>query len=127
MKNDFHIVEKELFGTEKLQNKDDLHRMHDVNVNLSAGISAGAVALAANQMGMRTGFCACYDKDAVAHYLASIGHNLDGAKICVMLGIGYPNTEYASNVIVKDAENKDDEKILQRVTQHPKSVQYKIL
>lgn len=126
VKNSIRQVEEGMAGSEKNTKTTNLIETHNFNVNLSVGISSGAVALAANEMGMRSGFCCCYDKDMIKSYLKSIGHNLTDA-IVTMLGIGYPNTEYKSNVVVKDAENKEDEKILQRVTQHPKLIQYKIL
>ena len=59
-------------------------------------------------------------------YLKSIGHEVRGC-IVTILGIGYPNTEYDSNVVIKDAENKEDEKVLFRVTQHKKSIKHKLL
>ena len=126
VKNNFHEVDQELIGNEKIGKTPELLIRHDFHANMSMGISAGAVALAANQMGLRTGFCCCYDRGMLEDYLKSIGHEVRGC-IVTILGIGYPNTEYDSNVVIKDAENKEDEKVLFRVTQHKKSIKHKLL
>ena len=118
----FHDVEQELRGTEKLHKTKDLLYNHELHTNLSIGISSGAVALAANQMGLRSGFCCCYDMDMILDYFKKIGHELNG-KIVLMLGVGYPNTKYDSNVVLDEA----DEKILKTVHRHKKSIKHKLL
>ena len=40
-----------------------------------------------------------------------------------MLGVGYPNTKYDSNVVLDEA----DEKILKTVHRHKKSIKHKLL
>ena len=50
------------------------------------GISAGAVALTANQMGYKTGFCQCQSPDK----LNKIINVVNKEKIGAILGIGYP-------------------------------------
>ncbi len=116
-KNNFNY-----FGTEK---KDDISvqkSIHNFNVNLSVGISSGAVVLAANQMGMRTGFCCCYDKDLLVEYFSSIGYKLN-SNIITMLGIGYPNKNFNSNVVLKDNNNEE----LRTIEQYNKKVTYTLL
>ena len=96
--------------------------IHNFNVNLSVGISSGAVVLAANQMGMRTGFCCCYDKDLLVEYFSSIGYKLN-SNIITMLGIGYPNKNFNSNVVLKDNNNEE----LRTIEQYNKKVTYTLL
>jgi hypothetical protein len=58
-------------------------------VNLEIGLSASAIAIAANSIGMKSGFCRCIDHDAFPEDISEeIG--LHGGDLKVMLGIGYP-------------------------------------
>jgi nitroreductase len=65
------------------------------------GISAGAVALSAKQLGYRTGFCACFNQDLLIEKLND-KLNLHLDSIEVGLGIGFPNLNFASNEVVDD-------------------------
>ena len=68
--------------------------------HLSVGISAGAVALAANALGLKTGFCSCLDMKNVTDKLSSIiGQQLDGTLLT--LGIGYPREDMPHNFCVR--------------------------
>ena len=71
---------------------------------------------------MRTGFCCCYNTELLENYLKSIGYTLD-SNIITMLGIGYPNTNFHSNVVLKDESND----ILRYVERYDKKVTYTIL
>ena len=73
-------------------------------------------------MGMRTGFCCCYDKDLLVEYFSSIGYKLN-SNIITMLGIGYPNKNFNSNVVLKDNNNEE----LRTIEQYNKKVTYTLL
>lgn len=68
---------------------------------LSIGISSGAVSLLANQLGYRTGFCACFNLDLLIKKLND-KLNLDIDHVEVGLGIGIPNLNFASNEVVEN-------------------------
>ena len=55
------------------------------NVNTSIGIASGQLALSATLLGLSTGFCACFDHQAVSQILNKKDPML-------ILGIGYPDT-----------------------------------
>lgn len=70
-------------------------------VPMEIGISSGAVALAAADLGMRTGFCVCVEKrDKLWHkrdrrLMKSIGYEPDD--ICLLMGVGYGHQDVAHN------------------------------
>ena len=72
---------------------------------VSIGISAGAVALAANQLGYRSGFCGCFNQKEITKKL-NFKLNLNKKNkikfIEVGLGIGIPNLKYNSNKIIEN-------------------------
>lgn len=55
------------------------------NRNQAIGIVSGQLALVANMLGLRTGFCGCVDPTSVAAVLKS-------PPVLLTLGIGYPDT-----------------------------------
>ena len=122
LKNEYTGDNFKYAGHEKKDSIQQQQHVHNFNATLSAGISSGAVALAANQLGMRTGFCCCYNTELLKNYLKSIGYTLD-SNIITMLGIGYPNTNFHSNVVLKDESND----ILRYVERYDKKVTYTIL
>jgi nitroreductase len=66
------------------RNKDHLDQSElSINRYMAIGIASGQLALAANLLGLKSGFCKCFDKIAVANIL---GKNPE-----LLLGIGYPN------------------------------------
>ena len=72
---------------------------------VSIGISAGAVALAANQLGYKSGFCGCFGQKEVTKKLNSKLnlHKKNRIKfIEVGLGIGIPNPRYNSNEVIEN-------------------------
>jgi len=69
---------------------------------IAVGVSAGATALAANQLGLRTGFCVCYDQTLLIPELQRRGVDCD--QVAVALGIGYPNTAFKHNDLVIDGQ-----------------------
>jgi hypothetical protein len=55
--------------------------------NMEIGISTGAVGLAANMLGLRTGFCKCFIEDDLPEFTQ---YGIDKEDLEVILGIGYP-------------------------------------
>ncbi len=75
----------------------------DVNI----GISAGGAALAAVELGYKTGFCRCFINDKVAETLLPyIGKLQDRKRVKLMLGIGYGVPQLERNIMVIDGEKK---------------------
>lgn len=68
--------------------------------SLNTGISAGAVALAAQLMGYKTGFCGCYNPSNISEWL-STKHNIteDNYPVAI-LGVGVPDADKLSNLCV---------------------------
>jgi hypothetical protein len=56
--------------------------------NFEAGISAGAIALAAHSIGFKTGFCKCFHQVLLDKILTSFGLSTDN--FSAALGVGYP-------------------------------------
>jgi len=57
--------------------------------NLEIGLAASAIGIAANTIGMRTGFCRCFDFGALpVEFLEP--YNINPKHLQVMLGVGYP-------------------------------------
>jgi len=77
-----------------------LHGHYPQDGLLSIGISAGAVALAANQLGLRTGFCVCLHKEPVIDVINK-RHNTTFNDIVISLGIGYPLEHLDHNVGIR--------------------------
>lgn len=67
---------------------------------IGVGISAGATALAANQLGYRTGFNQCYDQTKMKQFITD--NTEYGDNFMTSLGIGYPLEGYSRNQTVKE-------------------------
>lgn len=67
---------------------------------IGVGISAGATALAANQLGYRTGFCTCFIQDKMKQFITD--NTEYGEFFMTSLGIGYPLEGYSRNQTVKE-------------------------
>ena len=71
-------------------------RMGNNTTMIEIGLAAGAMALAANNIGLRTGFCKCFyplesgldKKNKVARALRN--YKIKGTDIGLALGVGYP-------------------------------------
>lgn len=63
----------------------------------SIGISAGAVALAAASLGLKTGFCVCLDHKPIVE-IVNQEFNTTYNGIVLSIGIGYPEEDLAWNV-----------------------------
>lgn len=86
-------------------------------LHYAIGISSGAVSLAANQMGLRTGFCQCYLGTRVRDLLISKGVKLKETDLPeLMLGIGIPNKKYKWTDVVKR------DKIINEINPHFKNI-----
>lgn len=72
---------------------------------ISIGISAGAVALAANQLGLKTGFCCCLDGVPLMEIINKEFNTAYNA-ILLSVGIGYPNKSLAHNVGIRPDTNR---------------------
>lgn len=83
----------------------------------SIGISSGAVALAANYMGYKTGFCRCYNGPPIQDMLEErLGFEFN--KIQLMLGIGHPDESLLYNQCIDDDGN------LQQIIGNPRNCKY---
>lgn len=59
------------------------------NTGFEMGLSASAIGIAANSIGMRSGFCRCIWHDILPQNILD-QYNLDRCNLEIMLGIGYP-------------------------------------
>jgi|TARA_B100000073_G_scaffold345291_1_gene353962 hypothetical protein len=83
----------------------------ECNRDIATGISSGATALAAAQLGYKTGFCACMDwpklkdlikKDFTDPEVLRIVDKLGDKNNGLCLGIGHPNSNFERTEVVKD-------------------------
>lgn len=56
--------------------------------NFEMGLAASAIALAAQSMGFKTGFCRCFNRDRLSKIIQPLGLNSDD--FSVALGVGFP-------------------------------------
>lgn len=79
------------------------------NTSFEMGLSAGAIAIAANSIGMRSGFCRCMYHDILPQDILS-QYNLDKSNLEIMLGVGYPlfddHTTHTDNVYKSPSYSK---------------------
>jgi hypothetical protein len=78
--------------------------------NCEIGISSSAIALAANSIGLKTGFCRCFDRNMLSKVVEPM--NLSPDNFSVALGVGYPmpgwphfthtNKRFRSDTFVKE-------------------------
>lgn len=97
-------------------NKDDTYgrlfdKEYDTEVDLvrhqglNAGISAGAVAMAAHLLGYKTGFCGCYNPTNISNWLADKHGIVKNNFPVAILGVGSPDPTKVSNLCV-DVEGR---------------------
>lgn len=76
-------------------------RVGNDTTNIEIGIASGAMALAANSIGLRTGFCKCFTplEKGKKTYTSKLlkRNNLHFKNLCLLLGVGYPNDSIPSN------------------------------
>jgi nitroreductase len=68
--------------------------------SLNVGISSGAVAMAAQLMGYKTGFCGCYNPSNISKWLSSRHGIVDNNFPITILGVGTPDPAKVSNLCV---------------------------
>lgn len=73
--------------------------------SLNTGISAGAVALAAQLLGYKTGFCGCYNPSNISKWLATKHGITEDNYPVAILGVGVPDATKLSNLCV-DVDGK---------------------
>ena len=84
------IISKDVLNKfNKTVNEDTTFPYYDVDITTSMGMHMGILALAANQIGYKTGFCSCYNKKftKLIKRLATKDEITTNGLLC--LGIGY--------------------------------------
>jgi len=91
---------------------------------IGAGISSGAVALAAAGKGYKTGFCSCLKYDIVSELKEkyNIPLNLKDKMDLLALGIGKPNPGIDHNVVIRPEDNEQF-----YVETHPNNPDYHLI
>lgn len=69
------------------------------DVDIAVGISSGAAALAASELGYKTGFCKCFENRPLRKILKIKGDSTNTDPILI-LGIGLPNDALEHNAVV---------------------------
>ena len=82
-------------GTDKAEFKDD--------VDIAVGISSGAAALAAAELGYKTGFCKCFEPRPLRKILRKAGIK-DYNHGILMLGVGKPNEDFPRHYVVRNGK-----------------------
>ena len=80
--------------------KNSTEELHNGVAHLSVGISAGAVSIAANSLGLKTGFCSCLHQQPVKEKLEAL-LNITVSNVYLTLAIGYPREDLPHNVCVR--------------------------
>lgn len=86
--------------TDSLFQKVDDPSIIDRDISMSVGISSGAAALAAVNLGYKTGFCKCFIQDSLIELLDSKFDNAH--EPFLMLGIGLPDESYERNQVIQN-------------------------
>jgi hypothetical protein len=73
--------------------------------SLNTGISAGAVALAAQLLGYKTGFCGCYNPSNISNWLSTKHGITEDNYPVAILGVGVPDVTKLSNLCVDATGN----------------------
>jgi hypothetical protein len=97
----FWIKHEVTIAENSLENRDDKIRMNIYEwhntVMTEIGISASAIAVGANLIGLKTGFCRCIDHLKVLDDLKiKLGRHIND-NLMLMLGVGYPLTDRSHN------------------------------
>ena len=92
-------------------------------INLNAGISMGAAALAATQLGYFTGFNCCTGKEEVWHGIAKKYNSDIGPFICA-LGVGNPISNLTRNIVPKNKHLASDLTVSTEADRKQKIVYY---
>lgn len=97
----FIYVEQSNFLTNTIAREENYYHQR----TLSIGISSGALTLAANQMGYRSGFCQCYLKPEIKAKLIEYGVSIEeGEDVELLVGVGKPNADVKWSKILNDQD-----------------------
>lgn len=118
------------FETKPHELDDDTNRLghHDpwlLNSRTAMGISSGAVALAANTMGYRTGYNQCFNSDDIIDIVLEATGETDRTlfqKPHYQLGIGIPNSEHKWTTVLDDEGN-----VLENIKPHSKTISVNVV
>lgn len=84
--------------TEEYTEKDQL----DKHQYLNSGISAGAVTVAAHEIGLQTGFCGCFNSNNIKNWLSESYNIKDNNEPIIILGIGKATANLKNNICIND-------------------------
>lgn len=79
---------------------DKVNRDNDFYINI--GISSGAAALAAAELGYKTGFCKCFIEKEVVKIIRPFYKEVKLKRPVLMLGIGIPNPDFMRTLNVNN-------------------------
>ena len=90
-----------IFGTDSKMHSDPKYSYRQYDIPMSIGLSAGAAAMAAVELGYVTGFCKCFDEPQLEQWIESTyGRQCRDPRL--MLGIGRSNDRFDRTECVID-------------------------
>lgn len=101
-----------------INGEEEVHLTNDLYINI--GISSGAAALAAAELGYKTGFCKCFQKPEIISAIENYYEPIKEKRPLLMLGFGIPNENFPRTMCVdnnvpirnKPSKGKKDIKII---------------
>ena len=80
----------------------DTSTQHRDLINLNTGISMGAAALTATQLGYNVGFNCCGDNELYGQLGRTVNNDFNDYSFICALGIGKPMKEFSRNIVPKN-------------------------
>ena len=80
----------------------DISTQHRDSINLNTGISMGAAALTATQLGYNVGFNCCGDNELYGQLGRTVNDDFNDYSFICALGIGKPMKEFSRNIVPKN-------------------------
>ena len=80
----------------------DISTQHRDSINLNTGISMGAAALTATQLGYNVGFNCCGDNESYGQLGRTVNNGFNDYSFICALGIGKPMKEFSRNIVLKN-------------------------
>ena len=80
----------------------DISTQHRDSINLNTGISMGAAALTATQLGYNVGFNCCGDNESYGQLGRTVNDDFNDYSFICALGIGKPMKEFSRNIVPKN-------------------------
>ena len=80
----------------------DISTQHRDLINLNTGISMGAAALTATQLGYNVGFNCCGDNELYCQLGRTVNNGFNDYSFICALGIGKPMKEFSRNIVIKN-------------------------